>query len=427
MARDNGIGSGYEISVSLASAVVAFLAIAFYNVIELTAIIFTTFRRRSGLYFYSLLVAAWGIIPYGMAFVTKFFLDTTSTMVVPTLVMIGWPAMVTGQSLVLYSRLHLIARGTVAGGKWVLVMICVNAIIGHLPIAPLIYGANSKHPERFITPYSIYEKIQVSIFFLQEVIISSIYLWRTWTLIRSEGQTRRAWHKVMKHLIWVNVTIIVLDITLLAFEYAGLYVLQVTYKAAVYSIKLKMEFSILNRLLDLFQGRVVESFSEPLSNTRSGKITFGSLWKSRKSAAPAGPGAGGAAPQSAGPHPGGIALLSSLSNSRTYERMDDDKSLEVEKTEALKRRVSARLPGSLKRGETVKQATSSTVTAGGKHAERERKEGEVVKTTEIMVESRPRSVELAYMGDGRGRGVDDGLRRSESSSEVRIMVGAGRF
>ncbi|KAL2175259.1 uncharacterized protein P884DRAFT_262401 [Thermothelomyces heterothallicus CBS 202.75] len=70
---------------------------------------------------------------------------------------------------------------------------------------------------------------------------------------RNQGgdSTRR---RLMTHLVLVNVIIVVLDITILALEYAGLYAVQTAYKGFVYSIKLKIEFSILNRLVEMTQG-----------------------------------------------------------------------------------------------------------------------------------------------------------------------------
>lgn len=44
-------------------AIVAFVSIALYNVIDLLCIIFTRFKRRSGLYFMSFYVATGGIPP----------------------------------------------------------------------------------------------------------------------------------------------------------------------------------------------------------------------------------------------------------------------------------------------------------------------------------------------------------------------------
>jgi hypothetical protein len=98
--------------------------------------------------------------------------------------------MITGQSLVLYSRWHLITRSTVACGRWVLIMIIVDAIVCHVPILVLLYGANLSNPAPFLSPYSrcdsIYEKVQITIF-IQEVIISGIYVYKTVQFFRPEG------------------------------------------------------------------------------------------------------------------------------------------------------------------------------------------------------------------------------------------------
>lgn len=53
------------------------------------------------------------------------------------------------------------------------------------------------------------------------------------------------------HLIAVNILVIFLDITILSLEYANQYRLQTAYKAMAYSIKLKLEFSILNTLVNI--------------------------------------------------------------------------------------------------------------------------------------------------------------------------------
>ncbi|KAF2737873.1 hypothetical protein EJ04DRAFT_574348 [Polyplosphaeria fusca] len=289
MAVDNGIGIGYSVPYHLALTMIAFLAVAVYNVIELTLVIFTTFKRRGGLYFYSLLVSSWGIVPYSLGFFFKFYRIPVPVPLYVTLVVVGWPCMVTGQSLVLYSRLHLIARNTLAGGRWVLIMIIVNAIICHVPVTVFLYGANSSNSEPFIRPYSISEKIQVTIFFIQECIISGIYVFKTAKLLRSEGNIRgRNARKVMTHLIWVNIMVIILDITLLSIEYAGYYDIQTTYKAAVYSCKLKMEFAILNKLLDLFQGRIQDSSDDPRSRSagRNNNTMLGTLRSKGRSQAP---------------------------------------------------------------------------------------------------------------------------------------------
>lgn len=52
-------------------AVVAFLSIALYNVIELAFIIYATFKKRSGLYFWSFVIATCGILPSCVGWLLK--------------------------------------------------------------------------------------------------------------------------------------------------------------------------------------------------------------------------------------------------------------------------------------------------------------------------------------------------------------------
>ena len=116
----------------------------------------------------------------------------------------------------------------------------------------MVYGANSNNPTPFLLPYSIYEKVQVTFFFIQELVISGLYIGQTVKILRPEGNIRgKASREVMIHLIYVNAIIVFLDLSILGLEYSGLYDVQTAYKGLVYSVKLKLEFSILSRLVDL--------------------------------------------------------------------------------------------------------------------------------------------------------------------------------
>ncbi|PKS05193.1 hypothetical protein jhhlp_008561 [Lomentospora prolificans] len=257
MTRDNGISRHSTPTSATLIVILTFLSIALYNVVELNFIIFATFKKRSGLYFWSFVVATWGIAPYCIGFILKALGFSHLNWVYVTLIVFGWCATVTGQSVVLYSRLHIVVRNT-SLLRGIVYMIIINAIICHIPTAVLVYGANSSNSEPFIKPYSIYEKVQVTIFFLQEVILSSLYIVETFRLVRrhremgnSDSRHRRL---LMLHLILVNIVVVILDITVLALEYAGLYDMQTACKALVYSIKLKVEFSILNKLVEIVRG-----------------------------------------------------------------------------------------------------------------------------------------------------------------------------
>jgi len=81
--------------------IIAFLlGLALYNAIELIVLAFVTFQRYRGLYFWSLVVSAFGIIPYSLGFITKFFrlLDPNENVgyVAVVLLTLGWWSMVSG-------------------------------------------------------------------------------------------------------------------------------------------------------------------------------------------------------------------------------------------------------------------------------------------------------------------------------------------
>jgi hypothetical protein len=144
---DNGITGGLQTTLPIAMTVSAFTAVAWYNVVELNVMIWMTFRRHSGLYFYSLLASSWGIFIYALAFLMKFFQVWQNDYVSVALITVGWYAMVTGQSLVLYSRLHLVVRD-IRKIRWVLYMIIIDVFLFHFPTTVLTFGVRMIHPHR---------------------------------------------------------------------------------------------------------------------------------------------------------------------------------------------------------------------------------------------------------------------------------------
>ncbi|PVH93714.1 hypothetical protein DM02DRAFT_646314 [Periconia macrospinosa] len=277
--EDKNIGSDVQVSRTNALVICAFLTIAWYNVAELTILIQSFFKRYAGFYYYSLLVATWGIFFHGLGMFLKFYHinegvkgeDIINTVIVWT----GWCMMVTGQSIVLYSRLHLVAQAKWT--KYVLWLIIVDGVVLHSVTGAATFLTNtSKTPERWIPLYSIVEKVQITCFFLQEVLLSGIYIWKTSILLRAEGPLfegrKNARKSVFIHTIAMSAIIIALDIILLGLEFKGLYDIQTSFKGAVYSIKLKMEFSILNQLMNLQQSHLKQRPGATTVDIRTGII-----------------------------------------------------------------------------------------------------------------------------------------------------------
>ncbi|GIC87468.1 uncharacterized protein Aud_003852 [Aspergillus udagawae] len=225
-----------------------FIGLAWYNAIELVVICLTMFKRWRGAYFWSLLVASMGIIPYGLGLFLKFFnIVRHNYLGTHTLVTIGWCCMVTGQSMVLWSRLHLILLNErLLHG--ILYMIIFDAIIFHIPTAVVAFGTNApSHPIAFVKAYNVLERVQLVGFCVQETFLSTLYIWGTLKFLRHADVNR--YRYILHELLIINVIIILLDGSVVGTQYAGLYSVQTTFKALVYSIKLKLEYAILRKLI----------------------------------------------------------------------------------------------------------------------------------------------------------------------------------
>jgi hypothetical protein len=279
-----GITGGYEgNSLAIKVIIAFFLGLAMYNVVELQILIFGTFNKFRGLYFWSLLISGLGIIPYSLGFLFKYFsiLSGGGKWFSVFLLSIGWYPMVTGQAVVLWSRLHLIVTGEKGDRilKWTKWMIIVDAIVLHIPTTVLTVGSNSHtDTQTFVRGYNVMEKVQMCGFFLQEVILSSIYIRETARILRISVQehTRR----LMYQLMAINILIIIMDVGLLGLECASLYILETTTKPVFYSIKLKLELAILGKLVQFVGG--------PRQTSRRPSIPFSDGGEKRTSSALAG-------------------------------------------------------------------------------------------------------------------------------------------
>ncbi len=159
-------------------------------------------------------------------------------------------------------------------------MIITNAILLHSTTSVLTFGSNSTSLPtatlaRFVHGYSIMEKIQMGGFFLQELMLSGIYIFETVKLLKlsesvqdhvamldddnemihSNGGLLRRQNvrKTMYQLLAINVIIITMDLALLGVELANLYLIETTLKGVVYSIKLKLEYAVLGKLVQLIR------------------------------------------------------------------------------------------------------------------------------------------------------------------------------
>jgi hypothetical protein len=241
-------GNSFAVQASIASL----LACALYSALELIILVFYTFKKYHGLYFWSLLVSAsLGVIPDALGLLLKYF-QLAPIWIPVTLSTAGWCIMVTGQSLVLYSRLHLVLLDRRLL-HFVLTMIIFDAVVLSTPQIIASYGAVYVCNLHFQSFFNKWEKVQLTVFFVQEILISSVFIVRTTRLMRlyPTQSTRRT--NIMYQLLAINFIIIVMDISLLTLEFNGLFITQTVLKCFFYTVKLKLEIAVLSRLASFVQ------------------------------------------------------------------------------------------------------------------------------------------------------------------------------
>ena len=228
--------------------IAAFSAVPMWMSIDLTFQIFATFRRHTGLYFYSLMVCTWSITIRQVGRICIYFVPGCNEIFSLILTMLGWVGTVTGFAVVLYSRLHLVTRNRILL-RSILCMIIFSVFAFHLTTMLAQIGVVTKHQPRWVSWYPAMEKMQIVGFTVQETIISIIYVIHTHKLLG--GSYNETTRKSIRLLITVQVLCVALDIPFLVLAFADLFIIKATLTSFAYAVKLKLEFLVLNNLLEI--------------------------------------------------------------------------------------------------------------------------------------------------------------------------------
>ncbi|OTB00532.1 hypothetical protein M426DRAFT_33195, partial [Hypoxylon sp. CI-4A] len=251
-----------EENVSVALAMAAFAGVSWYIGIEIGLSLFFMFKRRRGLYFWSCALGIWGVILQTLFIILADFGIWTNMKGSITMIYLSWAIMVIPQSWILYSRLHLITQQR-SILNWVRAILTFDSIILGVTTIPL--GILTQTVEPSLYPINnVWDRLQTTAFFVQETTLSVLYIWQTRRYLHDLGPllqrsrssssndtTAKIEKKrgMLNQLIHINILIICLDITLLGIQNGNLFYLAGAFKPAVYGVKLKLEFVILNRLV----------------------------------------------------------------------------------------------------------------------------------------------------------------------------------
>jgi hypothetical protein len=231
--------------------IASFCAVAYWMSIEIIVLVYITFKRHSGLYFWSIIVNTVGIILQTTGFILLRFRNDWPEPLSFTLSKVGWAMNVSTFSLVLWSRLHLVVRDSRVLNR-VLVMIIINGVLCLSSSAIFEFGlSRSKYQTMFALSTNIIERVQQAIYTVQETIISFLYIYYITQFLGGVHALFR--NKVTCLLVCVQILAVVLDAALSFTVYTDRFILRCAIHPFLYTVKLKLEFIVLNQLQTFFK------------------------------------------------------------------------------------------------------------------------------------------------------------------------------
>jgi len=239
----------------------AFMGVAFYLVLEINLTVLRCFKRRRGLYFWSLLISAWGVFFHTIGYVLQWWIPMSPWILNTACILFGWSMMVTCQSLVLYSRLHLVVRDyNILRG--VLISIITTAIVIEIPqwITTWASTDTKLSVTKLWSPYdSIMVRISQMAFLLQESALSLLYVWAAVKVLTPNGKIDV--RRVKWDLLYINAYLILVDVIILVLAYTNEHIPKEPIQNFAYAFKLKIEFVVLNQLMSVTQQSQASNFN----------------------------------------------------------------------------------------------------------------------------------------------------------------------
>jgi hypothetical protein len=239
--------------------------------VPLTLRLLFTFQRYRGLYFWSILITTWALNARAIGFLLKFTVTTSPWLVSTTLFELGWVGMVSGFSIVLYSRLSILVRNRLIL-RLTLAMIIINGVCLHTATLILVYGSSIESRDglenraKWLAALRAMDGVHAVGFTMQGFVISCLYMKAAWDQLQEPLLPNRGARKVYTLLITVQALVLSFDILVIVLAFAGYYAIKGMVCSFTYSIKLELEFVILNQLVAISRQRIPGLMSIPVDS-----------------------------------------------------------------------------------------------------------------------------------------------------------------
>ena len=230
---------------------IVFLSLTIYIILDVNVGIYRVFKKKRGLYYWSLICATWGTLVVALGNIFKNLKPEWGVIWPLWTLMIngGWSVYAPAECLVLYSRLHLVNQNERLH-RWLLWMIIVGSTLIIIPNWVFVFGAYDIDPKVssvWSPRMAIIDRASQAGFTLFEWIISSIYISSLLEILKTKINTRT--RRVMRDLILMNITVILMDLIVIILIFLDQANLAYPLQDFTYAFKFKIEFAVLNQLM----------------------------------------------------------------------------------------------------------------------------------------------------------------------------------
>ena len=170
----------------------AIVGVTFYLVLEVQTEIIRAFKKRRGLYFWSIQLGIWGCAFDAIGISLKYLARNTKKLwPLETLFILGgWTVYSTAQLLILYSRLHLVSRNQKTQ-RAMLYMIIITFVLFQVPSWVVVWPGYADIP-RISSEWSprdaIVERFNQLGYTMTEAIISGVYIKALLKLLKAKAR-----------------------------------------------------------------------------------------------------------------------------------------------------------------------------------------------------------------------------------------------
>lgn len=232
-------------------AAIVFLSLTLYIILDVNVAIYRTFRKKQGLYYWSLIFATWGTATVALGNIFKNLKPEWGVIWPLWTLMIngGWSVYAPAELLVLYSRLHLVNQNE-RMRRWILMMIIIGSTLIIIPNWVFVFGAYDIDPQVssvWSPRMAIIDRVSQAGFTLFETIISSVYIRSLLEILRTKISMRT--RRVMRDLVLVNILVISMDLLVIVLIFLNQANLAYPLQDFTYAFKFKIEFAVLNQLM----------------------------------------------------------------------------------------------------------------------------------------------------------------------------------